>query len=95
MQRLSIHASRTKRVALLGAAFFCACCLALVNARAQQPAVLKVEPPNWWANHSINPVRVLIRGRNLAGARVEIKGTGLRASRVSTNAAGTYLFADV
>ncbi|MDT7604294.1 MAG: neopullulanase [Acidobacteriota bacterium] len=95
MQRLSIYASRTKRATLLGAAFFCACCLALVNAQAQQPAVLKVEPPNWWANHSVNPVRVLIHGRNLSGAQIEIKGTGLRASRVSTNAAGTYLFADV
>src|SRR3712207_7854741 len=35
------------------------------------PQVLKVEPPNWWAGHSINPVRLLIRGTNLNGARVE------------------------
>ena len=31
------------------------------------PSVEKVEPPNWWANHSINPVRLLIRGRDLHG----------------------------
>ena len=24
---------------------------------AQTPSVEKVEPPNWWAGHSINPVR--------------------------------------
>ena len=37
---------------------------------AQAPTVEKVEPPNWWAGHSINPVRVLIRGKNLTGARM-------------------------
>ncbi len=60
-----------------------------------RPEVTKVEPPNWWAGHSINPVRVLLRGRNLTGARVEAAGTGLTVSRVRVNAAGTYLFADV
>ncbi len=59
------------------------------------PAVLKVEPPNWWAGHSINPVRVLIRGRNLAGARVEAVGAGLKTGLTRINAAGTYLFVDV
>jgi glycosidase len=92
-----MHTSHAKRAALWGAAFFCACCFTLASASAQRaaPTVLKVEPPNWWADHSVNPVRVLMRGRNLAGARIEIKGTGLRVSRVSANAAGTYLFADV
>ncbi|HWT01079.1 MAG TPA: alpha-amylase family glycosyl hydrolase [Pyrinomonadaceae bacterium] len=59
------------------------------------PAVLKVEPPNWWAGHSINPVRVLIRGRNLTGARVAAVGEGLRTGLVRVNAAGTYVFVDV
>ncbi|MCA1817657.1 MAG: cyclomaltodextrinase N-terminal domain-containing protein [Acidobacteria bacterium] len=91
------HTGHTKRAARLGAALLFACCLAFASADAQHaaPTILKVEPPNWWADHSINPVRVLIRGRNLSGARVEVRGAGLRASRVSTNAAGTYLFADV
>ncbi|HXI61278.1 MAG TPA: hypothetical protein VNF70_01160, partial [Pyrinomonadaceae bacterium] len=34
------------------------------------PQVLKVDPPSWWANHTINPVRLLIKGTNLRGARV-------------------------
>ncbi len=59
------------------------------------PQVLKVEPPNWWAGHSINPVRVLIRGKNLSGASVEAAGSGIRASNVKVNDAGTYLFVDV
>ncbi len=59
------------------------------------PAVLKVEPPNWWAGHSINPVRVMVRGRNLTGARVEAVGAGLQTGLTRINAAGTYLFVDV
>ena len=60
---------------------------------AQAPTVEKVEPPNWWSSHSINPVRVLVRGRNLAGA-------GMQCARVTcgvpkVNAAGTYAFVDV
>ncbi|HJU54266.1 MAG TPA: alpha-amylase family glycosyl hydrolase [Pyrinomonadaceae bacterium] len=59
------------------------------------PTVLKVEPPNWWAGHSINPVRVLIRGRNLTGARVAAVGDGLTTGLTRVNAAGTYVFVDV
>src|SRR5712692_5092766 len=60
-----------------------------------KPEVLKVEPPNWWASHSINPVRVLIRGRNLAGARVEAAGAGIKTGLTRVNAAGTYVFVDL
>jgi hypothetical protein len=32
------------------------CLLASISAAAAQtPEVIKVEPPGWWANHSINP----------------------------------------
>jgi glycosidase len=62
---------------------------------AQTPEVLKVEPPNWWAGHSINPVRLLIRGRNLTGTRVASDSAGLKIGSVRANASGTYLFVDV
>ena len=68
---------------------------ASVCAAQNAPEVLKVEPPNWWAGHSINPVRVLIRGRNLHGARVEAIGAGIKADSTWVNAAGTYLFVSV
>src|SRR5712671_8142045 len=58
------------------------------------PQVLKVDPPSWWGDHSINPVRVLLRGANLRGARVT-GAPGLRIGATSVNSAGTYLFADV
>ncbi len=62
-------------------------------AAAQAPVVEKVDPPSWWTGSTINPVRVLIRGHNLAGATVacaRVRCTGLRI-----NAAGTYAFVDV
>jgi glycosidase len=65
------------------------------SARAQTPEVLKVDPPSWFIGHSINPVSVLIRGRNLGGARVTPLGAGLSIGKTKTNAAGTYVFVDV
>jgi len=60
---------------------------------AQAPSVEKVEPPNWWAGHSINPVRVLVRGKNLEGARVSCGR--LTCGTPTVSAAGTYAFIDV
>jgi neopullulanase len=76
-------------------------------AAAQPPRVAKVEPPNWWADHSINPVRLLLRGSNLGGARVEAVGlappsaaaanseVGIRPGLLRANERGTYLFLDL
>ena len=63
------------------------------EAHAQRPVIEKVDPPNWWAGHSVNPVRLLIRGRNLAGATFECARVG--CSNVRVNDAGTYAFVDV
>ena len=66
-----------------------------LTAFAQAPEVTKIEPPGWWANHSINPVRVLIHGQNLKGASVIALGGGLTSGRIATNQGGTYLFVDI
>jgi glycosidase len=57
------------------------------------PQILKVEPPNWWVGHSVNPVRILVRGRNLDGAT--LRCGALRCSNIKVSASGTYVFADV
>ena len=62
---------------------------------AQLPEVEKVEPPNWWANHTINPVRLLVRGRNLTNAAVVSKDKSLKVSNIRVNKSATYLFFDV
>jgi len=69
--------------------------LAAPAARAQAPVVTKAEPPNWWVGHSINPVRVLLRGTHLGGATVQAIGAGLTIGLTRANAAGSYLFVDV
>jgi neopullulanase len=70
--------------------------LASAVARAQAPQVSKVEPPSWWAGHTVNPVRLLIRGTNLRGARVTTEPRApLRLSGERVNDAGTYLFVDL
>ncbi len=57
------------------------------------PEILKVEPPSWWAGSSLNPIRLLIRGRNLKNARVQVVGRGVRiVGAPKTNERGTYLF---
>jgi hypothetical protein len=64
-------------------------------AASKSPEVLKVDPPSWWAGHSMNPVRLLIRGKDLEGATIAYGGTDLHAGPAKINAAGTYLFVDV
>lgn len=64
-------------------------------ASAIAPVVQKVEPPNWWANHSLNPVRLLVRGRNLHGAQVAATTAGVTPGAVVVNPSGRYLFVSV
>ena len=55
----------------------------------------KVDPPSWWAKHTINPVRLLVRGTNLRGAHIRSFNPELRASEAKVNESGTYLFVDL
>jgi glycosidase len=57
------------------------------------PTVERVDPPHWWAAHSINPVRLLIQGRNLQTATASVAYSGVRLSEVSTDESGVYLLA--
>jgi neopullulanase len=80
-----------------GLATFALLLIGAITCGAQTPAlpqVLKVDPPSWWLQHSINPVRLLLRGTNLAGARVDAPA-GIRIGAAKINAAGTYIFADL
>ena len=69
--------------------------LLAVSTFAQAPSVEKIDPPSWWTGSTINPVRILIRGRNLTGARIESATPGITASNFEVSANGHYLFADV
>jgi glycosidase len=71
---------------------FCVHLWLTLTVAAQAPQILKVDPPSWWTGSTVNPVRLMIRGRNLHGARVEVQG--LHVVNTSKNS-GTYIFADV
>lgn len=90
---LRVHRSSILRLA------FCSIQVALLtvvaSSQTSPPTVTKVEPPSWWASHTINPVRLLVRGENLAGARVKATRPGTQTSEVLVNRDGTYLFVDV
>lgn len=84
--------SLSKKLPLLALVLLTASVAAAQNA----PEVMKVDPPSWWAGSSVNPVRLMIRGRNLKGSRVQAIGRGARVvGSPRTNEAGTYLFVDV
>ena len=87
MQLAKIQRAVTLFAVVMSAAFSCA-------AQSNAPLVTKVDPPSWWVGHSINPVRVLIHGRNLAGARLTAPA-GLSLDATKINAAGTYIFVDI
>ncbi len=68
----------------------------LFTSYAQTPTVEKVEPPSWWTNSSVKTVRVMVRGLNLANAKVLAPlNSGLQATNIKSSANGHYLFFDV
>jgi len=71
---------------------FCVHLWLVLTVNAQAPEILKVDPPSWWARSSVNPVRLMIRGRNLQDARVRVDGM---IGTPKINAQGTYIFVDV
>jgi neopullulanase len=71
------------------------CLLALpVAGRAQEPAVRKIEPPNWWVNFTPE-VTLLLTGENLSGAHVQSSTKGLTVVGTEASANGHYLFVNL
>ncbi|MBM3901272.1 MAG: hypothetical protein FJ379_04145 [Verrucomicrobia bacterium] len=60
-----------------------------------EPVISRIDPPSWWAGHAMNPVRLLITGRDLAGAKVALEGGGGRLGRITVSPSGTHLFCDL
>jgi len=61
-----------------------------------QTSIEKVEPPSWWTGSSVNPVRVLLTGKNLKNVKiVSPQGAGLSVSGMKSSENGDYLFFDL
>jgi glycosidase len=71
------------------------CLASIAQAQLSAPVVQKVEPPSWWAGHTINPVRLLVRGQHLDGARVTANRAETTPGAAVVNASGTYLFVNI
>ena len=67
----------------------------LLTVNAQTPTVEKVEPPNWWLGSTVDQVRVMVRGKNLTGAKVESTVATIAVSNPKANGNGNYLFFDL
>ncbi len=67
----------------------------LAVAQSSGPMVTKVDPPSWWSGHTINPVRLLVRGSNLGAARVRATRPETVTSDVRVSPNGNYLFVSV
>src|SRR5208283_2197979 len=67
-----------------------ALCWRLASAAA--PSVTKVEPPDWPVEPQGITLRMLVTGRNLAGAKVHSR---YRAGPVKVSPSGTHLFVDL
>ena len=59
------------------------------------PQIAKVEPPSWWPRHSIATVRVLVRGRDLAGARIASAPGLAVVGEPRVSASGTSVLVDL
>lgn len=60
------------------------------------PTVEKVEPPSWWTNSTVNPVRVLLTGKNLKNVKfTSAERDAWTASAISSSENGNYLFFDL
>ena len=69
------------------------CALALFTlACGAAPRVERVEPPNWWAPYTYNPVQVLLTGSGLQSATVTSTSKAIKAEVRFVSADGRYLF---
>lgn len=73
------------------------CLLVLPFYVLAQPSIEKVEPPSWWTDSTINPVRVLLTGKNLNLAKMVINTNSpdLVATNLKPSKNGHYLFFDL
>jgi glycosidase len=95
VRRISRVTAGTALICFLATAAFAIVRLRQPAQQVEKPEILKVEPPGWWAGHSINPVRLLVRGRHLKGARVESSRPAVHAAVARVNETGDYVFVDL
>lgn len=65
------------------------------RAQSGAPSISQVDPPGWWIGHSLKPVMLLLRGRNLQSATLKTNAPGIGVTPLQTSSAGDYLIANL
>ncbi len=55
----------------------------------------KIEPPNWWVDFEQSSLQLLIKGKDIGRASVEINYPGVTLAKVNTADSPNYLFLDL
>lgn len=61
----------------------------------QDLEVTKVEPPNWWINHSYNTIQLLVYGKNLDNVNVRSRNENLIVKSVDFSDNNNYAFVNL
>lgn len=69
--------------------------LALLAGAQAAPVVKKVDPPNWWIGHTLNPIQLLLTGQDLKGATAAADSKALKIQVRQASDDGRYLFLSV
>jgi glycosidase len=62
---------------------------------AQQPIITKIEPPNWWSNHSYNNIQLMIYGSYLDSINVTVDCENIKIQNVTYPYNNNYAFVDI
>lgn len=59
---------------------------------SQSIEVTKIEPPNWWTNHTYNNIQLMVYGNNLDDAEVQVLSEKIELASVINTTNNNYLF---
>jgi neopullulanase len=66
--------------------------LSLSQVFCQGLEIHKIEPPNWWTQHSYNQIQLLVYGKNLDSVDVEIKNNNIKIENIVNPPNTNYTF---
>ncbi|MCA0238319.1 MAG: cyclomaltodextrinase N-terminal domain-containing protein [Bacteroidetes bacterium] len=70
-------------------------CLALLHISAQNPAIQRIDPTNWWVGMKNPELQLLVYGKDLKGSAVQISYPGVVIRQVYEVENPNYLFVDL
>ena len=59
---------------------------------AQKPIVDKIEPPNWWVDHSYNNIELMVYGDNLDYVSVHVNSRNIIIDTITPSESNKYTF---